>query len=140
MPSPWRSASRIAQASPVPAQMMLGLDGAIASAPIACTGMLSETGRNVAPLSADFHTPPDAAPTYQTRLLPGTPVIAAMRPPSAGPSSWKRNGSGIGGAGRCCDALAGRCCAPADTAMAQSDATAKRDARRIAEVSRWGVE
>jgi hypothetical protein len=47
--------------------------------------MLSETGRNVAPLSIDFHTPPDAAPTYQTLGSPGTPVIDAKRPPSAGP-------------------------------------------------------
>jgi hypothetical protein len=36
------------------------LTGLTASAPIACTGILSETGRNVAPLSTDFQTPPDA--------------------------------------------------------------------------------
>ena len=28
-------------------------------APIDCTGCLSNTGRNVLPLSVDFHTPPD---------------------------------------------------------------------------------
>ena len=65
--------------------MIDGFDGAIASAPIACTGMLSDTGRNVAPLSTDFQIPPDAAPRYHTREFPGTPVIDAMRPPSAGP-------------------------------------------------------
>ena len=69
----------------MPAQTIDGFDGATASAPIACTGMLSDTGRNVAPLSTDFQTPPDAAPTYQTRASPGTPVIDAKRPPSAGP-------------------------------------------------------
>src|ERR1044071_8460614 len=84
-PSPMRSASRMAHASPVPAQTIEGFDGATASAPIACTFIESKTGRNVAPLSTDFQTPPDAAPTYHTRRSPGTPVIAAMRPPSAGP-------------------------------------------------------
>src|SRR6478735_5148655 len=84
-PSPIRSASRIAHASPVPIQTIDGLEGATAIAPIAWTGKLSEIGRNVAPLSIDFHTPPDAAPRYQTRGLPGTPLIAEMRPPSAGP-------------------------------------------------------
>src|SRR5437764_11686494 len=76
-PSPNRSASRIAQASPVPAQTIDGFDGATANAPIACTGILSDTGRNVAPLSIDFHTPPDAAPRYHTRASPGTPAIDA---------------------------------------------------------------
>src|SRR5471032_1233434 len=84
-PSPNRSASRIAHASPVPAHTIDGLDGATASAPMACTGILSDTGRNVAPLSLDFQTPPDAAPTYHTLASPGTPVIAENRPPSAGP-------------------------------------------------------
>src|SRR5512146_2786005 len=92
-PSPIRSASRIAHASPVPAHTVDGLDGATASAPIAWTFIESNTGRNVAPLSTDFHMPPDAAPTYHTRRSPGTPVIDAMRPPSAGPSIWNRNGS-----------------------------------------------
>ena len=87
----------MAHASPVPIQTVDGLDGATESAPIAWTGRLSEIGRNVAPLSTDFHTPPDAAPRYQTRGLPGTPLIAEMRPPSAGPIIWNRNGSGWGG-------------------------------------------
>src|SRR5947208_16082033 len=70
--------------------------------------MLSETGRKVAPLSTDFQTPPEAAPRYQTRASPGTPLIAAMRPPSAGPIIWKRNGFGGGVAGA---GAAPRCCA-----------------------------
>src|SRR5438094_5866943 len=91
------SGSRIAHASPVPAQTMFGFDGATARAPIACTGIESKTGRNVTPLSLDFQMPPEAAPTYQTRGLPGTPVIAENRPPPAGPIIWKRNGSSAGG-------------------------------------------
>ena len=79
------SASRIAHASPVPAHTMFGLDGATASAPIACTAMESKTGLNVAPLSLDFQMPPEAAPRYQTRVSPGTPVTAENRPPPAGP-------------------------------------------------------
>src|SRR5437016_6074056 len=101
MPSPTTSASRIAHASPVPAHTIAWLDGATANAPIACTGKLSVTGRKVAPLSLDFHTPPDAAPTYHTRASPGTPVIEANRPPPAGPIIWKRNGSATGRRGGC---------------------------------------
>ena len=44
-----------------------------------------EDGRNVAPLSTDFQTPPDAAPRYHTRASPGTPVIDA-NPPALGGS------------------------------------------------------
>jgi hypothetical protein len=32
-------------------------------------------------------------------LSPGTPLIDAMRPPSAGPKSWKRKGSVSGARG-----------------------------------------
>ena len=62
MPSPMTSLSRIAHASPVPAQTTFGSDGATASAPIAATGMLSDTGTQRPPPSVVFHTPPDAAP------------------------------------------------------------------------------
>src|SRR5690242_8676788 len=113
----------MAQPSPVPAHTIDGFDGAIANAPIACTGIESETGRNVAPLSTDFHTPPEAAPRYQTRASPGTPVIAETRPPSAGPSSWKRNGSGGGGAGRCACPVS-RPVRPPGWAMTELDRTA----------------
>src|ERR1041384_5492487 len=88
------SASRIAQASPVPAQTMDGLDGATASAPIAWTGVLSNTGVLVTPPSVLFHTPPDAEPKQSVSESPGTPATAEMRPPPAGPMNRKRGGSG----------------------------------------------
>ena len=50
------------QASPVPAQTVLGSEGATASAPIAATGCLSKIGAQRLPPSVDFQTPPDAAP------------------------------------------------------------------------------
>ena len=56
------SASRIAQASPVPAHTILGSDGDTARAPIACTGWWSKIGVNVWPLSVVFQIPPEAAP------------------------------------------------------------------------------
>src|SRR5690348_3140246 len=99
-PSPMTSASRIAHASPVPAHTMFGLDGATARAPIAWTAAESKIGLNVAPLSLDFHTPPEAAPTYQTRGSPGTPTTAENRPPPAGPIIWNLNGFSTG---RVCD-------------------------------------
>ena len=46
----------------MPAHTMLGSDGATASAPIAATGMLSDTGVQWPPPSVVFQTPPDAAP------------------------------------------------------------------------------
>ena len=56
------SLSRIAHASPVPAQTMLESDGATASAPMAVTAKASDTGVHRTPPSVVFHTPPDAAP------------------------------------------------------------------------------
>jgi hypothetical protein len=56
------SLSRMAHASPVPAQTIVGSDGATAIAPIAVTGRLSETGTQRMPPSVVFQTPPDAAP------------------------------------------------------------------------------
>src|SRR6185312_435484 len=133
-PSPIRSASRIAHASPVPAQTVDGRDSDTASAPIDCTCIESNTGRKVAPLSTDFHTPPDAAPMYQTRLSPGTPLIDATRPPSAGPRSWNRNGSVKGARGGPPPR-----CAAAKEAPATISPTANNGARRIAEIS-WRNE
>ena len=52
----------MAQASPVPAHTVFGSEGATASAPMAITRWLSKIGANVAPLSVDFQTPPEAAP------------------------------------------------------------------------------
>src|ERR1051326_6079255 len=88
------SASRIAHASPVPAQTMDGLDGATARAPIACTGMLSNTGVLVTPPSVLFHTPPEAEPKQSVSESPGTPATAEIRPPLAGPMKRNRGGSG----------------------------------------------
>src|SRR6185437_2235397 len=105
------SASRIAHASPVPAHTVPGSDGAVASAPIACTSILSNTGTKVRPLSLDFHTPPDAEPMYHVRGSPATPDTEAMRPPFAGPMYSKANGSvsspRFGGPARCATADAG---------------------------------
>src|SRR6185437_2601885 len=140
-PSPMRSASRMAHASPVPAQTIDGFDGATASAPIDCTGIESNTSVNVAPESSERHTPPDAAPRYQMRLLPGTPLTAEMRPPSAGPSIWKRNGSGGGVRG-----AAGRCWAASGAARTNNDSNESDErttdvfARRIESVSEGECE
>src|SRR6476620_1150983 len=127
MPLPITSASRIAQASPVPAHTWCGLDCDTASAPMACTGMESNTGRNVLPLSLDFHTPPDALPTYHVFGSPGTPTTAAMRPPDAGPSIWKRNGSTGLGRGRAPER--GACCATAVTALPTKASVATKEQR-----------
>jgi hypothetical protein len=48
--------------SPVPAQTMLGLDGATASAPIDDTSLSSKIGVQCTPPSTVFQMPPDAAP------------------------------------------------------------------------------
>src|SRR5689334_15234109 len=80
MPSPIEVELRV-QPSPVPTQIVLGFDGSIVIAPIDCTGCLSNTGRNVVPPSIDFHTPPDAAPTYRIVLPPSfAAATAATRP------------------------------------------------------------
>src|SRR6187401_561083 len=80
MPLPTDTLLRV-QASPVPTHTTCGLDGSIVTAPIDCTGCLSNTGLNVVPPSVDFHTPPLAAPTYNN-VLPSTlrAATAAMRP------------------------------------------------------------
>ncbi len=62
MPLPIETEFRV-HASPVPTQIVLGFVGSIVIAPIDCTGILSNTGLNVVPLSSERHTPPDAAPT-----------------------------------------------------------------------------
>jgi hypothetical protein len=54
--------SRMAQASPVPAQTIRGFDGATASEPIAWTGCPSKIGVKVRAASVVFQIPPDAAP------------------------------------------------------------------------------
>src|SRR5690349_8718470 len=80
MPLPIDTELRV-HASPVPTQIVRGFDGSIVIAPIDCTGCLSNTGRNVVPPSIDFHTPPDAAPTYRIVLPPSfVAATAATRP------------------------------------------------------------
>src|SRR5437764_3007671 len=80
MPSPIDTEFRV-HASPDPAHTISGLVGSSASAPIDCTGCLSNTGRKVVPPSVDFHTPPDAAPTNTVVLPPALrAATAATRP------------------------------------------------------------
>src|SRR4051794_21562243 len=90
------SLSRMAQASPVPAQTVFGSEGARVRAPIACTGCASKIGTKVRPLSVDFQTPPDAAPAEYGLGSPGIAAIAEMRLRTAGPR--KRNWRPPGGA------------------------------------------
>src|SRR5580692_11437523 len=80
MPFPIETLLRVHD-SPVPAQIVFGACGSIASAPMDCTASLSKTGLNVVPPFDDFHTPPLAAPTYTvSRPSSFTPAIADPRP------------------------------------------------------------
>src|SRR5215469_4160595 len=80
MPLPSETLLRV-QASPVPAQIVLGDCGSMAIAPMDWTGSLSNTGLNVVPPLVDFQTPPLAAPTYTvSRPFSLTAAIAATRP------------------------------------------------------------
>src|SRR3954468_8667872 len=80
MPSPIDTLLRIHD-SPVPTQTTLGFLGSIVTAPIDCTGCLSNTGLNVVPPFTDFHTPPLAEPTYMVSRAPScTAASAAIRP------------------------------------------------------------
>src|SRR5919204_3143987 len=67
--------------SPVPTQTTCGFFGSISTAPIDCTGCLSNTGLNVVPPSWLFHTPPLAEATNSS-VLPSIlrPAMAEMRP------------------------------------------------------------
>src|SRR5207302_11379695 len=67
--------------SPVPAQIVLGACGSMATAPIDWALSLSKTGLNVVPPFEDFQTPPLAAPMYTvSRPSSFTAAIAATRP------------------------------------------------------------
>src|SRR5580693_3403300 len=80
MPFPIDTLLRV-QDSPVPAQIVFGACGSMASAPMDCTASLSKTGLNVVPPFDDFHTPPLAAPTYTvSRPSSFTAAIADTRP------------------------------------------------------------
>ena len=62
MPSPIETLLRVHD-SPVPTQTIFGFVGSMVTAPIDCTGCLSNTGLKVVPPLIDFQTPPLAAPT-----------------------------------------------------------------------------
>src|SRR3989442_9463343 len=80
MPSPSETLLRVHD-SPVPTHTTFGLVGSIVTAPMDCTGCLSNTGLYVVPPFTDFHTPPLAAPTYTVRRDPScTAARAATRP------------------------------------------------------------
>src|SRR5216683_2644486 len=80
MPLPIETLLRV-HASPVPAQIVFGACGSIATAPMDCAPSLSNTGLNVVPPFEDFHMPPLAAPTYTVRRPSSfTAAIAATRP------------------------------------------------------------
>src|SRR5947208_16804071 len=67
--------------SPVPAQIVFGACGSMATAPIDWALSLSKTGLNVVPPFEDFQTPPLAAPMYTvSRPSSFTAAIAATRP------------------------------------------------------------
>src|ERR1700682_3240603 len=69
------------QDSPLPAQIVLGALGSIATAPMDCAVCLSNMGLKVVPPFTDFHPPPLPAPTYTViRPFSLTAVSAAMRP------------------------------------------------------------
>src|SRR5690242_2802818 len=91
------SASRMAQASPVPAQTILGSVAATARAPMAETGWLSKMGFHFWPPSSLFHIPPEAAPAYQVLGSPGAPATEATRLPRCGPTKRKLSSSALGG-------------------------------------------
>ena len=63
MPSPIAWAGRMTKVSPVPAQITLASDGAIASADTDEADWSSKTGVQFTPPSRVRHSPPDAAPT-----------------------------------------------------------------------------
>ena len=80
MPLPYETELRVHD-SPLPTHTFRSFEGSMVTAPIDCTGFLSKTGLNVVPPSSDFHTPPDAAPTYTVVLpLALCAATAATRP------------------------------------------------------------
>src|SRR5881296_3059139 len=81
MPSPIETLLRVHD-SPVPTQTFFEFFGSRAIAPIDWTCCSSNTGRYRVPPSADFQTPPLAAPTKSVIFPEGSfvPAIAEMRP------------------------------------------------------------
>src|SRR5882762_3979862 len=87
MPLPIDTLLRV-QASPVPAQIVFGACGSMATAPMDCAASLSKTGLKVVPPFEDFHTPPLVRAAL--RAPPGAPAaprraVARNRGPSAPP-------------------------------------------------------
>src|SRR5438105_10699198 len=85
MPFP-HSAELRSVGSPVPTQSISESLGAIATAPIDCTGCLSKTESKVTPLSPVLNKPPVESPTKNTAGLRGSIARSETRPPiAAGP-------------------------------------------------------
>src|SRR5512139_2657681 len=132
MPLPMETLLRV-HASPVPTQTVSVLRLSISTAPIDCTGWLSNTGVNVVAPSSDFQTPPLAAPTHSISLPSGIvtasrdemrplivaePMLRAPRPEMIAES----NAATAGFAGAAANAAG---------ASARLDVRASREARRI---------
>src|SRR5687768_2371341 len=71
------------------------------------SSVLSNTERQLTPPSSVFHTPPDAAPTYDTLGLPGSPATAIVRLPS-GPMKRKRRFAKVLESNGCAEASTSR--------------------------------
>src|SRR5437588_11244865 len=85
MPFP-HSAELRSVGSPVPTQSISESLGAIATAPIDCTGCVSKPESNVTPLSPVLNKPPVESPTKKTAGLRGSIAMSDTRPPiAAGP-------------------------------------------------------
>src|SRR5438477_9453710 len=85
MPLP-HSAELRSVGSPVPTHTISVSLGAIATAPIDCTGCLSKTASNVTPLSPVLNNPPVESPTKKIAGFRGSIAISDTRPPiAAGP-------------------------------------------------------
>src|SRR5436309_15892199 len=85
MPFP-HSAELRSVGSPVPTHTISVSLGAIATAPIDCTGCLSKTESKVTPLSPVLNKPPVESPTKNTAGFRGSIAISDTRPPiAAGP-------------------------------------------------------
>jgi len=85
MPLP-HSAELRSVGSPVPTHTISVSLGAIATAPIDCTGCLSKVESKVTPLSPVLNKPPVESPTKKIAGLRGSIAISETRPPiAAGP-------------------------------------------------------
>ena len=110
--------------SPVPAQTMFVSDGAMASIPIATTGLSSNTGRQVVPLLVLFQMPPPAAATKSVLEGLGIPTTSDSRPMKlAGPTVRQRKPAAVAESSVWAASGAAR--------PASSDAPPRRRANRI---------